>query len=84
LAEKVDHGLEEILIFEYEFRITVAEEYSHINITDLLAFISQLTGLITHQAVPFEAVIDHNLLVLMGILFYQHHIFIYFAEKLFE
>ncbi len=39
LRNKIDHSLKEVLIFEYQFTFTMAQQDSHIYITDFLAFL---------------------------------------------
>lgn len=46
---KVYHGLKKVLIFEDEFRFSVAQQNTHIDKTDLLTLLLEIIGFISHS-----------------------------------
>ncbi len=44
---EINHSLEEILIFEYHFTLSMTEQNTHVNITYLFTFLLQMIGLIS-------------------------------------
>ena len=48
LSNEVNHGFEKILILENHFALSMTEQYSHVYVTDFLAFLLQMVGLEPH------------------------------------
>ena len=52
LGNEVNHGLEKVLILENHLTLAMAQQYAHIHITDLLAFLLQMVCLVSQFFKP--------------------------------